>query len=362
MIVASLMVALACAAAPADADVLQEAWVSQDEVALEAALADTSADEHTKLRYLGGLWVLRDKPRDAARVFRVLLEKFPEDDDVRTWLASILLEEKNAKAVLRVLATPSLKNPAQYFIRARAREVEESLEAAYGDLQAGVEQFPLERRFDAEMCTLAAKAGLDSLAVRHAQDWMARPGLTEAEGGNSAQYEAEAIAHGLRGFDAAKPVLEVLAAAFPSSVPVQMSLALAYDTSGMPKASAAVFESQAERGLNGYLEAAQQYAASGDLRRALEMNASVLDKRARWLQRARIFFAASEWARLAALEERLKPYLEQAPDLRYALAYAFYALHRPLRARTFATGLQGTAYAGAAASLLAAMGYEADTK
>jgi len=154
----------------------------------------------------------------------------------------------------------------------------------------------------------------------------------------------------------ALPILEQFATRFSGHAIVIGHLAHAYASAGYPRAAASLFRRAHALGGDFAFESADQFRVAGLHREALGVNALVMPRERQALQRFDILFEAGEMVRLLDLVSRLPTSAQQDPSVRYRMAYAHYTLGERAAATEIARGLEGSAFAGAARALLAAMG------
>jgi len=336
------LLSLIVAVTPADVAALIEAGRIEQASALIEELP-----EAFRPRFSGLVDLAERRPEAAIRHLRAALEAEGEQPVLRLYLAHAQLLLGQPRAALeeaeraRALAETVLAQP---LVEARARRELDDLAGAFATLERATKAFPEESQPWLDLASVAKEAGLDG-AAREAAARLSTAALD--------RDTALALFELLHSDPKARPLLEALAARFPRDAELRANLAYAYAAAEAYLAAARLFEQATRLGGDYAFEAADQYRVAARYPDALRLNARVKDPARRARQRLDILFDDRAYARVVTLAARAAP---EAPEARYRVAYAHYALGERARATDLCRGLLDTGYAAPARALLKAMG------
>lgn len=122
-------------------------------------------------------------------------------------------------------------------------------------------------------------------------------------------------------------VLEEAKLKFPTSAKTHILLGHYYNQKDMPYTTADLFEKGSHYDAKYLKEAAEMYRRNGALTHALYLNSKMKDKEEKTKQKVAIFVSRGEFEKVIGLKDALDRYgLLTNDNMRYALAYAYYAV------------------------------------
>lgn len=275
---------------------------------------------------------------DAAGDFRLALAEPGADPLVHLQLAQSLLLTEDAAGALAALDAAGevgANLSGTWLLRARAHLAQQDVRGAWVALVRGEDRFPAELEFARQRVFLLVREGLFQAAVAEGRMLLARmpddptAWLVIGESLRQAGETREALL-----------LLEEARLRFPADADVAGQLARLYLEEGHPAAAGEILQVAAEVKPELFPAAAESFRQAGALQRALYLNGRVTDPVEKARQRLGLYVELGDWARAAALEDRLDRLGLLAQDpLRYALAYAWFRLGDLDRAEGFLKGI-----------------------
>ncbi|MCB9663016.1 MAG: hypothetical protein H6732_02810 [Alphaproteobacteria bacterium] len=274
----------------------------------------------------------------AAGDFRLALAEPDADPLVHLQLAQSLLATGDAQGALQALddaGEVGANLTGTWHMRARAHLALDDVAGAWVALVRGEDRFPGELEFARQRVFLLVRQGLFQAAVTEGRQLLARipddptAWLVIGESLRQAGERREALL-----------LLEEARLRFPSEPDVAAQLARLYLDDGHPAAAGEILQVAAEVKPALFAAAAESFRQAGELHRALYLNGRVPDAVDKARQRLGLYIELGDWARAAALEDRLDRLgLLQQDALRYALAFAWFRLGDLERAEGWLVGI-----------------------
>lgn len=233
---------------------------------------------------------------------------------------------EHAEAVVALdAAQASGRSPEAWRMRINSHWRLKERGAAFAALQGAEEQYPKNPDFPKQRTLFLLELGLTLEAARAGQRYLEVAGETW-----QAHLTLGEALRRARQPEAAVRVLEAGRLRYPERTELEVALAHAHLDAQRPRAAAGFLESAARQEPRYLAEAAELYRRSGDLRRALYLNAQLPDAKAKTRQRLGLLLEEGALVRACALEPRLSRLeLLKDEDTRYALAYAHFRAGNP---------------------------------
>ncbi|MEE2785907.1 MAG: hypothetical protein VX589_01110 [Myxococcota bacterium] len=335
--ITSFLIIVFWGAPPIQALIDADRW---DEASAQLSTVSPSA----RPRYEGLIAQGRGQSAKAVQAFERALVTTPNVPQLHLHAAHAYLQLQRFEDVLRhARAASTLRESAiaQPLLEARALAGLKRDGEAYDVLKIACELFKDEMRPWLELAVVAHRKGVTGEVRRAARHIVANT-LDRA-----ALLPLFQLLHG----DAdALPILEEIIARHPDDAELRAMLGYAYAGQRQWFSAARLFETASHLGGPYQFEAADQYRMSGQLTDALRMNGFAQTSAKQRAQRLAILFEQKQYARIVAMGEQFA-----APDSRYRVAYAHYAIGDYEGARTRTRALLKTDYGQEASALLSAI-------
>lgn len=275
----------------------------------------------------------------AVEDYRAALVEEGVDPLVNLQLAQALIRTDRPQQALDALDAAGEGGAAlsgTWLLRVQAHRALDDVDGAWVALMRGEARFPDELEFPRQRVFLLVQEGLYQTAVLEGRD------LLERRPDDPTGWLA--IAEALRNAGEVRETIVLLEEArmrFPTNVDVATLLARTYLQADAPMAAGQVLQVAAEQDPTLFAAASEAWRQAGDLDRSLYLNGRVVDPAEKAKQRLGIHLEQQDWARAAALEERLERLglLRDEDALKYALAYAWFQLGELERAQARLRGI-----------------------
>lgn len=297
-----------------------------DHAEKELQQADTSAPGFDRARFhtLRGVIALHKQAHPVAKeAFQAAIGSGQRDPAVYIYLAQAhyaLSEWRETIDALNQAGEAQASFSSLHAMRIQCCWRLKDVAGAFGAIGEAERRFPNQPEFTRQRLYYLLDLGLFKEAEQAGRDYLVRSDRSVA----AFLAVGEAFRR-YRRHESASKVLEEGRLRYPAEDQLLVTLARTYLDKALYRSAGQILEEVASRDPKYASEAAELYRRSGDLHRALYLNAGLTDQKAKARQRLGLLLEDERYEEAVSLESRLERLtLFEDEDVRYALAFAHF--------------------------------------